>query len=101
RKRSPGLAERRPLSPRPIHDHCDSHETQGAADHVEAIGGLPIHEPAPQQGEDHEYAPISGVDPAKMGGLKGGDDAIQEKDEPAQNSDEQSPAVTQPLPDEI
>lgn len=82
------------LCPRRIHDDDHSNHAENRSNGVVSIRSGSVETPAPEQREYNEHRAIGRIDAAKVSGLEGGDDAVQDQD--GSSGEGVSPGTTLP-----
>lgn len=90
------------LSARRIHDDGHAGERDDAANDVEAVRLHSVDEPAPENGERNENSSVRGVNAPKVSfRLQHGDNAVNDEDGGAGETEEQAAPFAEPEPHEI
>src|SRR5918996_2820220 len=82
---------------RPVHHDSDPNQTYRAANQVERVWFVAIHEPTPEK-RDNKEAAVSGIDATEVGWLKGWDNTVEKEDQTSQQSPRPRPTFPKPLP---
>jgi len=89
----------RPRSPQ--HDG-NSRQANHRPDPVVEIGRFSVHEPSPEDCQNNKDPAVGGIYAAKVReALQGGNDPIQNKDDPSQHADPERFGFPQPQPDQV
>jgi len=85
---------------RPVHHHADTDEGNCTTDYVGPVRAVAVEVPPPQKRQHNEEAAVYGIDSPEVARLKGRYDAIEDQDDPAQQTPPCRTIIPKPLPNQ-
>lgn len=83
------------------HDDGHPHEDHASSQDFKVVGNSSIDEPSPEHGHDNKDPPIGRVDPAKGGGLQGGNETVRHENHSPNEDGRHRPIRSHVLPHEV